>query len=159
MGERIYLKNPKYRGTLVYMKIPDLPVLSKHVANHTTLLLLAFKTKRWNVCKAILSLDAQKYPSLDKVERGKVMINASEKKIRRRHSLYHTDDSNENCLNLAIESHEIDICKMIFEKVDVSTLREFPIIGNLKAMDVIEKKIMEGYEESKVFSPHKHTII
>ena len=62
------------------------------------------------------------------------MINESEKKIRRRHSLYYTDDSNENCLNLAIESHEIDICKMIFEKVDVSTLREFPIIRNLKAI-------------------------
>ena len=102
--------NPVDGASTVYMKIPNLPVFSKHVANHTTLLLLAFKTKKWDICKAILSLDTQKYPSLDKVERGKVMINESEKKIRRRHSLYYTDDSNENCLNIAIESHEIDIC-------------------------------------------------
>ena len=102
-GKTVLSKENEYKpvdgASTVYMKIPDLPLLSKHVANHTTLLLLAFKTKRWNVCKAILSLDAKKYPSLDKVERGKVMINESEKKIRRRHSLYHTDDSNENCLN------------------------------------------------------------
>ena len=99
-------------------------------------------------------MDAKKYPSLDKVERGKVMINESEKKIRRRHYLYFTDDSNENCLNLAIEADEIDICKMIFEKVDVSTLEKYPIIGNQKAMDVIEKKIMDGYEEFKVLRHH-----
>jgi len=46
-GKTVLSKENEYKpvdgASTVYLKIPD---LSKHVANHTTLLLLAFKTKR-----------------------------------------------------------------------------------------------------------------
>ena len=129
------------------MKIPQLPKLSENVANHTTLLLLAFKMKMWKVCESILLLEPSKYPSLYKVEKGSVLLSKGEKKKRRRHSLYHTDDSDDNCLYLAIEAHKIEVCKLILDKVDVETLHKFPIIGDRIAKEVIEEKIANGQQE------------
>ena len=73
-----------------------------------------------------------------------------ETKKRRRHALFHTDDSNKNFLHLAIEAHEINICKMMIEKVDSNNLNEYPIIGNKKAIGIIKEKMLEGHDEFNV---------
>ena len=106
--------------------------ISKLVFTNTTLSHLVCKTKSWDVMKAILDLDPAKYPILFSKE-----------------GLYKLDDSKAHCLFLAIEDGQLDICKMMIEKIiDIDTIKSMLIVDskdvkkNVKALvsDMLNKK-------------------
>ena len=122
--------------------------INKHFSKKTTLLLLAAKTKSWGIVKAILELDPAKYPSL---------FQDPDPKTMEEHPLYHRDESKANCMYLAIEDGEIDICEMIIDRVDVRTLKSSIVcykkdqatnkIKDQNTLKILEEKISEGQSD------------
>ena len=55
------------------------------------------------------------------------------------HPLYFQDESKSTCLYLAINDSQIDICKMIIQKVDDYTLREIEVVENLTVLEVLQQ--------------------
>ena len=78
----------------------------------------------------------EKYPSLFQAPEA-----------QKKHRLFHQDESKANCLWLALEDGQFDICQMIIDKVDIFTLKSATISGNRNALKVIEDKIKEGADE------------
>ena len=108
--------------------------VNKYFSKNTTLLLLCCKTKNWNVMKALLELDPEKYPTLFSKDTDKCKCKSI---CLCKHHLYFQDDSKANCLHLALEDGQLDICQMIIDKVDVYTLKTCPIDGNKAALKYI----------------------
>ena len=104
-----------------------LQAISKHFSRKTTLLLLASKTKSWNIVRAILHLSPEKYPSLFTKEGG----------IQSKHPLYHQDESKSNCLHLALEDKQLDLCQLIIGNVDQYTLKTMPVVDGKTVLKVI----------------------
>jgi len=94
--------------------------VNKHFSRNTTLALLCCKTKNWNLMKALLELDPEKYPTLFSKDTEKCKCKDI---CLCKHHLYFQDDSKANCLHLALEDGQLDICQMIIDKVDVYTLK------------------------------------
>ena len=90
--------------------------VNKHFSRNTTLALLCCKTKNWNLMKALLELDPGKYPTLFSKDTEKFKCKDI---CLCKHHLYFQDDSKANCLHLALEDGQLDICQMIIDKVDV----------------------------------------
>ena len=119
----------------------SLQPISKHFSRNTTLLLLASKTKSWNIVRAILQLSPEKYPSLFSKEGG----------IQSKHPLYHQDESKSNCLHLAFEDRQLDLCKLIIGNVDQYTLKTMPVVGQktvLKVKILITKVKVQEIKDS-----------
>ena len=53
--------------------------------------------------------------------------------------MYFQDDSKANCLHLALEDGQMEICEMIIERVDVHTLKTVPIEGTKHALAYIKE--------------------
>ena len=86
--------------------------------------------------KALLHLDPVKYPSL---------FNSPGN--QKKHPLYHQDESRANCLHLAIEDGQIEICHKIIGLLDVFSLKTMPIVDNKTASKYVKEKISEGFDE------------
>ena len=135
-------KNEFMYSESVSTKVISTPKVSlqvnKYFSKNTTLLLLASKTKSWNIVRAILQLDPEKYPTLFQSV-GQM----------KKHPLYFQDDSGANCLHLAIEDEQFDIAKVIIDKVDEFTLKTMAVVKNKPALKFIEEmlKMDQNLEE------------
>ena len=116
--------------------------VNKYFSKNTTLPLLCCKTKNWNVMKALLELDHEKYPTLFSQDRDK--CKCSKSICLCKHHLYFQDDSKANCLHLALEDGQKEICEMIIERVDVHTLKTVPIEGTKHALAYIKEMERTG---------------
>ena len=111
-----------------YVKTPRLLSPSKkYISKNTTLFLLACKTKSWNIVKALLQLDPDRYPTLLKSV-GQM----------KKHPLYIQDDSGANCLHLAIEDKQFDIARKIINIVDVYSLKNMIIVQDQTLLQYLE---------------------
>ena len=115
-------------------KVVETPVtfdpVSKHFSRKTTLVLLASKTKSWNIVRSILHLNPSKYPTLFTKVGG----------VQSKHPLYHQDESKSNCLHLAFEDRQLDICQLIIGNVDQYTLKTMPVVGGKTVLKVRREK-------------------
>ena len=102
--------------------------VNKYFSKNTTLFLLASKTKSWNIVKAILQLDPDRFPTM--------FHSVGQMK---KHPLYVQDDSGANCLHLAIEDKQFDIARVIIDKVDEFTLKTMSIVKNKTVLKFIQE--------------------
>ena len=105
------------------------------VCRKTTLFLMACKANKWNIVRALLKLDPEKYPSLFR-------------KSDKEHPLYHVDDHKMNPLFLALKSEQIEICKIMIEKIDTKTLKEKTITEKIM-IEKIDAKTQKKETEKK----------
>ena len=126
------------------MNIPSkLEPPNKYFSQNTTVLLLACKTKCWNVVKAIL----ETYPLL--------FYKDDQIKNQKKHPLYDNDDSKANCLHLAIEDEQTEIYNMIIERVDKFTLKTSPIADNKPALKFVIEKISKNPNSDRLIDLQK----
>ena len=109
--------------------------ITPHYAKSTTLFILACQNNCWGIVKAMLDLNPERYPRL---------FQDPEPRSQAKHPLFHESDLRGNCLHYAIEDGQLDICKLIIEKVDASTLRTKTIQNNKTAKFIIQEKIDQG---------------
>ena len=121
----------KYTETYLEEETP-----SDLVCRNTTLFLMACKANKWNIVMALLKLNPEKYPSLFK-------------KCGKKHSLYDLDEHKTNPLILALQSEQIDICKIMIEKVDAETLKKETVTEKKTAMKYVTEE-MTGSNSQKL---------
>ena len=143
-GESFRTKNNEYRfaksdSTKVLKTPQEREEVSSFYSRNTTLLLLAAKTKSWNVVKAILELDPEEFPNYLKARPN-----------NKKHPLYDQDDSKANLLHMAIEDGQVDVCLIIIDIVDVYTLKNVPVKDKKTALALIQEKLVSGFEEWSV---------
>ena len=90
-------------------------------------MLIASKAKSWNIVRALLQLDPDRYPTLLKSV-GQM----------KKHPLYIQDDSGANCLHLAIEDKQFDIARKIINIVDVYSLKNMIIVQKQTLLQYLE---------------------
>ena len=104
---------------------------SKYCCKGTNLLLLASKTKKWNIVKAILSLNPETYSTL---------FTKGDKK----HPLLHKDEQGEDCFYLAIQAKNIEIIKLIVDKIDSKSLKSETLVENKTTFKLLSAMIESG---------------
>ena len=101
---------------------------SKYYCNETNLLLVACKTKNWNVVEALLNLNPDKYPSLFT-------------KGTKRHPLLYRDEDGQDCLIMAINNDQYELVRMLIDRLDVRTLKSELIYGDKTTLTVMSQKV------------------
>ena len=118
----------KFTETMDVVNVP-----SKLCCKGTTLMLMAAKANRWVLVESLLKLDPEKYP--------KLLVKEENKK----HPLLYKDEHGQDCLLLAILAGEIDIIKLILDKIDSKSLKSTAIQDNKTTVKVLEDLIQGGH--------------
>ena len=100
----------KFTETMDVVNVP-----SKLCCKGTTLMLMAAKANRWVLVESLLKLNPEKYL--------KLLVKEENKK----HPLLYKDEHGQDCLLLAILAGEINIMKLILDKMDSKSLKSTTI--------------------------------
>ena len=84
-----------------------------------------------SIVKTLLELDSEHYTTLTTRIEGP----------QSKHPIYFKDDSGWNSFYLAIEDGQFDICHLMLDMVDRSTLKTIPIIGGKKALKFVNEEL------------------
>ena len=100
--------------------------VNENYSKNTSLLLLACKTKKWNIWRSIMELDKDKY---------KILFTTNDRDHL--HPLNCRDDSNATCLDLSLEDRQMDISKFIIQNLDIQSLKSVKVsdLEKIKNMD------------------------
>ena len=139
-GETFKTKQNKYKYAPSSTKYADThgdgQIPSKLISKKTNVFILACRTKQWEIVKAILELDPNKYPML-------LEITGIGGKQASKHPLYHEDDKGNNGFFLILN----EICSLEKSKVnDLHLLKELAklTISHIDAHTLKTKNIQKG---------------